>query len=215
MHFCRALPPAHLIERCDALLAVGGGGGRALPPSRWKAGTVPMRETCRAPPPPQRTLPSTGQPENCSAGGGGGLTWTHAEGGGGVGEMGFRVGPFVLCKNGCWRQRHRNTKFGPKKFFPAIIPPPPPHLSSQNDQRDVGIILSHRCWVEPPPPPARQVGHPRPEPPPPVTAAKEGGGRVGKMGFRVNPPPPPAEQFSSRPDTCQVTGAATGRIGSM
>ena len=43
---------------------------------------------------------------------------------GGVGEMGFRVGPFVLCKNGCWRQRHRNTKFGPKKFFPPIISPP-------------------------------------------------------------------------------------------
>ena len=66
--------------------------------------------------------------------------------------MGFRVGPFVLCKNGCWRRRHRNTNFGPKKFFPPTIPPPPPHLSSQNDQRDVGIILSHRCWVDPPPP---------------------------------------------------------------
>ena len=101
--------------------------------------------------------------------------------GGGVGEMGFRVGPFVLCKNGCWRQRRRNTNFGPKKFFPPKIPPPPPHLSSQNDQRDVGIILSHRCWVDPPPPP--------------VTAAKEGG-RVGKMGLRVTPP---AEQFSSLP----------------
>ena len=107
-----------------------GGGGRALPPSRWKAGTVPMRETCRAPPPPpQRTLPSTGQPENCSAGGGGGVDMdARRRRGGGVGEMGFRVGPFVLCKNGCWRQRHRNTKFGPKKFFPAIIPPPPPHI---------------------------------------------------------------------------------------
>ena len=124
--------------------------------------------------------------------------------GGGVGEMGFRVGPFVLCKNGCWRQRHRNTKFGLKKFFPPIIPPPP-HLSNQNDQRDVGFILSHRCWVDPPPP-ARQVGHPRPELPPPVTAAKEGGGGVGKMGFRVTPPPP-AEQFSSRLASGWETGA--------
>ena len=140
-----------------------------------------------------------GQPENCSAGGGGG-TWTPAEGGrgGGVGEMGFRVGPFVLCKNGCWRQRHRNTKFGPKKFFSTNNSPPPPHLSSQNDQRDVGIILSHRCWVDPPPPPARQVGHPRPELPPPVTAAKEGGGGLGKWASVSPPPPPPAEQFSSR-----------------
>ena len=34
------------------------------------------------------------------------------------------VSPFVLCKIGCWRQRHRNTKFGPKKFFPPIIFPP-------------------------------------------------------------------------------------------
>ena len=36
-----------------------------------------------------------------------------AEGvGGGVGEMGFRVGPFDLCKHGCWRRRRRNTHFG-------------------------------------------------------------------------------------------------------
>ena len=41
------------------------------------------------------------------------------------GEMGFRVGPFVLCKNGCWHRRCKNTNFGPKKFFPPIIPPPP------------------------------------------------------------------------------------------
>ena len=49
----------------------------------------------------------------------GGVTWTPAEGvgGGGVGEKGFRVGPFVLCKNGCWRRRRRNTNFGPKFFF--------------------------------------------------------------------------------------------------
>ena len=53
-------------------------------------------------------------------------------------------------------------KFWPEKVF-STNNPPPPHLSSQNDQRDVGIILSHRCWVAPPPPPARQVGHPRPE----------------------------------------------------
>ena len=89
--------------------------------------------------------------------------------------MGFRVGPFVLSKNGCWRRRRRNTNFGPKKFFPPIISPP--HLSSQNDQRDVGIILSHRCWVDPPPPPpARQVGHPRPEPPLPSRRPRRGGG---------------------------------------
>ena len=110
--------------------------------------------------------------------------------------MGFRVGPFVLCKNGCWRQRRRNTKFGSKKVFSTNNSPSPPHLSSQNDQRDVGIILSHRCWVDPPPPPRHgRSGTPALNPPPPVTAAKEGGGGVGKMGFRVTPPPPPRAIF--------------------
>ena len=99
--------------------------------------------------------------------------------------MGFRVGPFVLCKNGCWRQRRRNTNVGPKKFFPPIIPPP--HLSSQNDQHHMGIILSHRCWVDPPPP-ARQVGHPRPEPPLPSRRPRTGRG-LGKWAS-VSPPPP-------------------------
>ena len=63
--------------------------------------------------------------------------------------MRFRAGPFVLCKNRCWRRRRRNTDFGPNKFFPPKMPPP--QMCSQNDQRDVGIILSHIC---PPPPPA-------------------------------------------------------------
>ena len=57
-------------------------------------------------------------------GGGGGDMDARRRRGGGVGEMAFRVGPFVLCKNGCWRRRRRNTNFGPKKFFPPIISPP-------------------------------------------------------------------------------------------
>ena len=43
--------------------------------------------------------------------GGGGDMDARRRRGGGVGEKGFRVGPFVLCKNGCWRRRCRNTKF--------------------------------------------------------------------------------------------------------
>ena len=35
--------------------------------------------------------------------------------------------------------------FSRKKF--------PPHMCSQNDQRNVGIILSHVCWGRTPPPP--------------------------------------------------------------
>ena len=88
----------------------------------------------------------------------------------------------------------------PEKVFSTNNPPP--HWSSQNDQRNVGIILSHRCWVDPPPP-ARQVGRPRPEPPPPVQAAKEG----GDNGLLC---PPPAEQFSSRPWGGGGTSRATG-----
>ena len=61
--------------------------------------------------------PDAGRPENCFAGGG----WhgrPAKEGGEGVPEMGFCAGPFVLCKDGCCRQRRRDTKFGPeKKFF--------------------------------------------------------------------------------------------------
>ena len=37
--------------------------------------------------------------------------------GGGVPEMGFCAGPFVLCKDGCCHQRRRNTNFGPENFF--------------------------------------------------------------------------------------------------
>ena len=104
---------------------------------------------------------------------------------GGGGEMGFRVGPFVLCKNRCWRQRHRNTKFGPKKFFPPIIPPP--HLSSQNDQRDVGINLSHRCWVDPPPRHGRS-GAPALNPPLPSQWPRREGGGLGKWASVSSPP---------------------------
>ena len=31
--------------------------------------------------------------------------------------MGFRAGPFVLCKDGCCHQRRWNTNFGPENFF--------------------------------------------------------------------------------------------------
>ena len=82
------------------------------------------------------------------------MAWAPGEGGGGgVPEMGFRAGPFVLCKDGCCHQRRRNTNFGPENFFsPKNFPP---HMCSQNDQRDVGIILSHVCWGRTPPPPPR------------------------------------------------------------
>ena len=54
---------------------------------------------------------------------GGGMAWAPGEGGGGVPEMGFRAGPFVLCKDGCCHQRRWNTKFGPENFFHEKIFP--------------------------------------------------------------------------------------------
>ena len=50
----------------------------------------------------------------CGGGGGGWHGRPAKEGGGGFPEMGFRAGPFVLCKDGCCHQRHRNTNFGPE-----------------------------------------------------------------------------------------------------
>ena len=45
-----------------------------------------------------------GRPENCFAGGGGGWHGRPAKEGGEVPEMGFRAGPFVLCKDGYSRK---------------------------------------------------------------------------------------------------------------
>ena len=123
------------------------------------------------------------------------MTWTPAEGGGGGGleKWGSVSGPLFCVTTDVGAEGAGTQNFGPKIFFPPIIPPPP-HLSSQDDQCDVGIILSHRCWADPPPP-ARQVRHPRPEPPLPSRRPRRGGG-LGKWASVS--PPPPAEQFSSR-----------------
>ena len=50
---------------------------------------------------------------------GGGVTWTPAEGGGGggVGEMGFRIGPFVLCKNDVGAKGTGTQNLARKSFF--------------------------------------------------------------------------------------------------
>ena len=117
---------------------------------------------------------------------GGGMAWAPGEGGGGVPEMGFCARPFVSCKDGCCRQRRRNTNFGPENFFSRKNVPP--HMCSQNDQRDVGIILSHVCWSRtPPPPPARQVGQPQPTPPS-QHGDQGGGGGLEKWASVPSPP---------------------------
>ena len=62
------------------------------------------------------------RPENWFARGG----WhgrPAKEEGGGVPEMGFCARPFVLCKDGCCRQRRRNTNFGLEIFFTTKFSP--------------------------------------------------------------------------------------------
>ena len=107
--------------------------------------------------------------------------------------MGFRAAPFVLWKNGCWLKGAGTQIVAQKCLFHQTPPPPsPPHMCSQNDQRDVGIILRHIiCWGPPPPMPP-QVGHP----PPPETADKEEGGGLGTGP--LCPPPPEAIFFSPK-----------------
>ena len=100
-------------------------------------------------------------------------------------KWGSVSGPLFCVRTDVGAEGAGTQNFGPK-FFSTNNPPPPPHLSSQNDQRDVGIILSHRCWVDPPPPWHGSSGTPALNPP-----SRHGGqgGGVGKMGFRVSPPP--------------------------
>ena len=61
-------------------------------------------------------------------------------------------------------------KFWPGNFFSRKNFPP--HMCSQNDQRNVGIILSHICWGRTP-------------------SSRHGdqGGGGGQMGFRAISPP--------------------------
>ena len=120
------------------------------------------------------------------AGGGGGAP--KEGGGGGVGEMGFRAGPFVLCKKGCWRC---NTNFGPKKFFPPKISPH--KCVVKNHQRDLGIILSRGYWGQPPSLDTAGGGHPPPppHPEPPLPARQTRGGRGLGNGPPCPPTPPP------------------------
>ena len=118
------------------------------------------------------------------------MAWAPGEGGGGGLQKWASVpGPLFCVRTdvGAGTQiLARKSPFHEKNF--------PPQMCSQTDQRDVGIILSHRCWGStprppPPPPPARQVGQPRPEPPLPARRPRGGGG--GQMGFPTIPPPPP------------------------
>ena len=149
---------------------------------------------------------------------GGGMAWAPGEGGGGgVPEMGFCALPFVLYKDGCCHKRRRNTNFGPEKFF--SLKKFPPHMCSQNDQRDMGIILSHVCWGRPPPPPpARQEGQPQPKPP--SRHGDQGGGGGGWANGLPRHPPPPQSNFlpalaSTRKRSSQTRPAPLGPLATL
>ena len=117
---------------------------------------------------------------------GGGWHGRPAKEGGGVPEMGFRAGPFVLCKDGCCHQRRRNKNFGPENFFSRKIFPP--HMCSQNDQRDMGIILSHVCWGRTPPPPGTAGRAAPAQTPLPARRPRRGRGGLEKWASVPSPP---------------------------
>ena len=136
-------------------------------------------------------------------GGGGGHGRPPKEGGGGLEKWGSVSGPLFCVRTDVGAKGTGTQDLARKTFSTNNPPPPPPHLSSQNDQRDVGIILSHRCWVAPPPPPARQVGHPRPEPPPSRHGGQGGRGGGWENGLPCHPPPPPCRAIFFPPRYCQ------------
>ena len=106
-----------------ASMAPGGSGGPRFLKKPKFGSTAPLFYGARAP--ARQTVARLVLGDlKIALRGGGGVDMDARRRRGGVGEMGFRVGPFVLCKNGCWRQRRRNTNFGLKKFFPPIISPP-------------------------------------------------------------------------------------------
>ena len=69
----------------------------------------------------------------------------------GEGGGGFRI---ILCEKRMLSLKAQEHKFWPEKVF-STKHPTPQHMCRQNDQRDVGIILSQRCIARLPPPPPR------------------------------------------------------------
>ena len=83
-------------------------------------------------------------------------------------------------------------KFWPGKFFSRKKFPP--HMCSQNDQRDVGIILSHVCWGRTPPLPPNTAGRAAPAQTP-LTARRPRRGRGGGWANGLLCHPPPQSNF--------------------
>ena len=173
--------------------------------------THPLRERCsgRLPHPPSPV--SKGRLVQ-AASGQGDLKIALRGGGGGLEKWGSVSGPLFCVRTDVGAKGAGTQNFGPKKFFPPIIPPPPPHLSSQNDQRDVSIILSHRCWVDPPPRHGRS-GTPALNPPS-RHRGQGGGGGLGKWAS-VSPPPPQSNflpaQLPNPPSLCPRAAGPLGR----
>ena len=78
----------------------------------------------------------------------------------------------------------------------------PPHMCSQNDQRDVGIILSHTCWGRTPPPPGTAGRAAPAQTPLPARRPRRGRGGLGKWASVQSPPCkaiffPPSSEYHS------------------
>ena len=113
------------------------------------------------------------------------MTWTPAEGGGGgLEKWGSVSGPLFCVRTDVGAKGTGTQNLTRKSFFQF----------SQNDQRDVGIILSHRCCVDLPPPRHGRSGTPALNPPLPSRRPRRVG---GGGGWENGPPcqPPPQSNF--------------------
>ena len=118
---------------------------------------------------------------------GGGMAWAPGEGGGGGGFQKWASVPGPLfCARTVVATKGAGTQILARKFF--SLKNFPPHMCSQNDQRDVGIILSHVCWGWTPPPHRHgRYGSPA-QTPLLARRPRRGRGGLGKWASVPSPP---------------------------
>ena len=125
------------------------------------------------------------RPDNYFAGGGGGWHGRPAKEGGGAFQKWASVPGPLFCVRTFVAPKGAGTQFlAGKIFFHKKM-----FMCSQNDQRDVGIILSHVCWGRTPPPPPGTAGRAAPAHAPlPAGRPRRGRGGLGKWASVPSPP---------------------------
>ena len=133
------------------------------------------------PPPRQGNIRNWAARKLLCGGGGAGMGARRRRGGGGGLQKWASVPGLLFCVRTDVPPKAPEHKFWPGKFFSRQNFPP--HMCSQNDQRNVGIILSHVCWgrTPPPAPPPSTAGRAAPaQTPLPARRPRRGRGGLGK-----------------------------------